>query len=356
MFNWLCSLFSSSEPPDRFCPALEPLGGRVVPAAATAPELARESGADAATTFLTELDGTGGAATEAAMPTDARTVVWGGVETRGSFSGAERQFVDDIARLAESLGTVDLGTPVAGREPFREAKLALTGDLVVEIREALRAAPGAHTWAAIQRLWLEGHLFGFEPEGLEQPFAPPPPSAQPVGTPRSTEAPHPTATAPTGPVTDTAPATAPRAHYDWWPIVVLDSNESSGPSSDLAPQPPAPNTSEGAPRPAPSPTPVPAATGAREPAATADIIARFLPFDTADLRKGVDDFLYGLEPAIRAVPAELLIDEWELGAALLAGAGAALVAGKLYARTRGDKPRGRTFTDTDHERPTVLGE
>ncbi|MDY3551500.1 hypothetical protein R5W24_000578 [Gemmata sp. JC717] len=357
MFHWLGSLFSSSELPDRFCPALESLGGRVVPAA-TAADVGRASGAAAPAAFFTDLDGATAPSTGAALIRLAESATGtppSESETRVKFSGAT-QLVDDIARIAESLGTVNVGTPVAEREPFSGAKLALAGDLVVEIREALRAAPGEHTWAALQRLWLEGHLFGFDPEGLEQPFGPPSQSTQPAGTPRGTEAPHPTATTPPGPVTDAAPATAPRAHYDWWPIVVLDANEPSGPSPDLAPlPPPAPNTSEGAPRPAPSPSPAPAATGAGEPAAAADIIARFLPFDTADLRKGVNDFLYGLEPAIRAVPPELF-DEWELGAVLVAGAGAALVAGKLSARTRRAAPRGRTFTDADHERATVLEE
>jgi hypothetical protein len=67
---------------------------------------------------------------------------------------------------------------------------------------------------------------------------------------------------------------------------------------------------------------------------TAGIIDHFLPFDTAGLQEEVRNFLGALEPMFRAVPDQLIPYEWELLAALAAGAGTALTVKRWRAVAR----------------------
>ncbi|HEY1190199.1 MAG TPA: protein kinase [Gemmata sp.] len=189
---------------------------------------------------------------------------------------------------------------------------------------------GALLAAAVDYKWTAGRFL------LEPPAPEPAPERvpghvsvpQPAGV-HSTDERRP---APVPPATDLSAGApvGPNVRRGWWPAILVES-EPPAPPSPIE-NPPAPVTLEPQ-QPSPHTTPEPATD---EPAAAlegAGIIARFLPFDTADLRDEVNGFLTGLEPAIPLVP-DQLFDEWETGAAVLAGAGAVLVVGKWRVRTR----------------------
>lgn len=95
------------------------------------------------------------------------------------------------------------------------------------------------------------------------------------------------------------------------------------------------------------------ATGRAEPAASApplsapdteradpkaeEFITRFLPFDTASLREDVNEFLSDLESVVEVVPERPFPGFWESAAVITAGTGVVLVVGKwraCSARTR----------------------
>jgi hypothetical protein len=145
------------------------------------------------------------------------------------------------------------------------------------------------------------------------------------GPPRPSEAPGDTRVAPSG-TTDAA----------GWPRVRGAASErgsvpvavSSGRTEPSAPAGPlvAPVPGDGA----------PAEVKPPEPAEAAGLIARFLPFDTADLRDAVGEFLRTIEPAIPAITGGLTPLGWAglLAAALAAGAGVLLRPGKPLARRR----------------------
>jgi hypothetical protein len=86
------------------------------------------------------------------------------------------------------------------------------------------------------------------------------------------------------------------------------------------------------------PAPVPPSVAPSEPAVepeAAPFITRFLPFDTAGLREDVSAFLSELESMIQVAPEQLFPDAWESAAVLAAGTGAVLALGKWRtARTR----------------------
>jgi hypothetical protein len=103
-------------------------------------------------------------------------------------------------------------------------------------------------------------------------------------------------------------------------------------------------TEPGAAGPLTAPAPgdgAPAEVAPPEPATAAGLIARFLPFDTADLRDAVGEFLRAMEPAIPAITGGLTPLGWAglLAAALSAGAGVLLRRGKPPARWRPRAPR-----------------
>jgi|GEM_PF-5076173 len=108
-----------------------------------------------------------------------------------------------------------------------------------------------------------------------------------------------------------------------------------------APVPPVASNRNSTPAPgqpeSPAPT-IPLTTPNTEPVSReVDLITRFLPFDTAGLQEDVSDFLSDLESVVQVIPERSFPGVWESAAVITAGTGAVLAVGKWRAcstRTR----------------------
>lgn len=324
MFNWLRSLFAPPPPPPagqsaRFCPALECLGDRVVPAAGAIAEFVRNSDAAEAVTNLLRL----GQSAETSKPA----------------ATADTQ-------LAQIVVTV----PESAREEAREARTEaenrlsdapFSGSVVVRLAETIRSASIDTKWVTVQRLWLEVRAFSTPIVPGHLLAAPPLHEVHLTGATSEVRGPHSPMPVFHPHAADVPVVAPPKGLFEFWSIAVPDGEEPAPRSPDLS-------------EPATVPLAAPEFSGASQPVPNlgqeqkaqavpisldgAGIITRFLPFDTADLRKGVSDFLCGLESTIPAVP-EQPLGEWELGAALVVGTGVVTAVGRWGTRASEDKRR-----------------
>ena len=318
MFDWPAALFSSpaarpAREGFRFSPSLECLNDRVVPAVVTVPKL----------------DLGPGPAVDVTAPS-----VW----LDQLREAAEKAPDAVLGHLIETTVTAPSAVPRVGGEAsewLSETSIAggtseaLPDDITDRIVEAFRAAPAGEKWEAVRRVWIEARPAG-PLEGLWHPLAAPLLPVQSVANVADHEPAAPAQPPTPAPTADPSigAGRTPKAHYDWWVISVSDEPPPPvappGPPASVVPPSPAPDEPQ---QPAPRSGPEPACIESPDILEGAGVITRFLPFDTAGLRDGVSDFLCGLEPAFPEDPNQLF-GGWELGAAILTGAGAALAIWK----------------------------
>jgi hypothetical protein len=250
-----------------------------------------------------------------------------------------QQAEDTLIRLAEEFRSgqgIDVtATDQAVVIVFQEEIVdhPLVEDALVRVADAVRPAQMIAGQDAVQ---LE---LPDSPEHSDQHVVAPPPTAS------SPPDPAPDRRVPFSQPPPVVPQ-LPEVQGERWVVAFSDRGEPSSrlpdpsvtPSDSLAPTvAPEPRAAAGAAPAAPT-TVVPVDTEKADALDGAGIITRFIPFDTADLQQEVNNFLSALEPALPAVPEQLLPGEWGLGAAFVTGAGVILVVTKWRARVARDAP------------------